>query len=99
MIRIIREYRYVIFGTMLIGLLAYAFAFTNKIPNHDDLAALFSKGTTGQSGRFGLQWLTRIFPNYSMPWIYGILSLAIIAVGNVQSSVDGYRYRYGRLRG
>ena len=82
LVSLLREYRYVIWGSMIIGLLAYTFAFTNKIPNHDDLSALFYKGTSSQSGRFGLIWMAKIFPNYSMPWIYGILSLIISTIGN-----------------
>lgn len=78
----ISRYRYVILGTFIIGCLAHMFIFTNKLPNQDDLKCLFTKGTTIQSGRWGLELLSYIFPDVSMPWIYGMLSLAILAVGN-----------------
>ena len=76
------EYRHVILGSLLMGLLAYGYMFANKIPNHDDITALFSKGTTYASGRWGLRLLSLIFPDASMPWLNGILSLALLAFGN-----------------
>lgn len=67
-------------SSMLFGLLAYVFTFTNKLVIHDDVCALFSKGATIDSGRWGLEILDRFFPNISMPWIYGIISIALIAI-------------------
>mgnify|MGYP003295413253 CR=1 FL=1 len=31
-------------------------------------------------GRWGLDILEYIFPNYSMPWIYGIITITLMAV-------------------
>lgn len=62
------------------GLLAHGFAFTNKLPNADELWALFTKGATTTSGRWALELTKYIFPNYSMPWIYGIFSLVFLAL-------------------
>ena len=76
------RYRYVILGSLLMGLLAYAYAFTNKLPNHDDVTGLFSKGAGIESGRFGITLLSHLFPNFSMPWIYGVGSLVLLALGN-----------------
>ena len=78
----IHNYRYAILGSLIAGLLAYTFMFTNKLPNHDDVFYMFSKGAALESGRWGLYILSFIFPDYSMPWIYGILSLLILAAGN-----------------
>lgn len=75
-------YRYMICGSLLMGLMAYAFAFTNKLPNHDDVAGLFTKGVGIESGRFGITALGFLFPNFSMPWIYGIGSLVLLTMGN-----------------
>lgn len=66
-------------SSMLFGLLAYAFAFTNKLVNHDEVQSLFMKGGTVSSGRWGLGALDSIFPNISMPWIYGILAILFIS--------------------
>ena len=62
------------------GLLAHGFLLTNKIPVDDDLPNFFNKGATYVSGRYGLE-LTRLFlPDVSMPWIYGLMSLALLAL-------------------
>lgn len=75
----IREYRIPLISSWIVGLLAHMFMFTNKIVNHDDVLYLFSKGETLVSGRWLLALTGYIFPNCSMPWIYGVLSLAITA--------------------
>jgi len=76
----LKQYRIPAISGILFGLLAYMFAFTNKLVNHDDVSALFSKGGTHTLGRWGLDLLEMIFPNYSMPWIYGILTIFLITV-------------------
>lgn len=62
------------------GLLAHMFIITNKIPNHDDVMYLFDKGGTVSSGRWGLEIMRLIFPDYSMSWLYGLSSILIMAV-------------------
>ena len=74
-----KESRLPFLSSLLLGLLAYAFASTNKLVNHDEVQSLFLKGGTVDSGRWGLGALDSIFPNISMPWIYGILSIMFIA--------------------
>ena len=64
----------------LFGFLAYTFSFTNKLVNHDEVFALFSKGATVDFGRWGLGLLDAVFPNLSMPWIYGVFSLFFLSV-------------------
>ena len=61
------------------GLAAHGYAFTNKLINHDDIESLFGKGATITSGRWGLEAVKLLFPDWSMPWIYGILSLLLIS--------------------
>ena len=67
-----------ILGGLICGLLAYMYAFTNNLVNMDNLEYLFSKGATYESGRWGLALLSVLFPDYSMSWIYGILSLMLL---------------------
>ena len=74
-----RQYRTAFLSSLLFGFLAYGFAFTNKLINHDDAHCLFLKGGTVTSGRWGLGALDIIFPNYSMPWIYGIITVVLVA--------------------
>ena len=77
--RWVREDRVPLLCAILFGFLAHGFACTNKLINHDDVSALFMKGGTVTSGRWGLGALDSIFPNYSMPWIYGTLTILIMA--------------------
>lgn len=67
-------------SALLFGFLAHNFAFTNKLVNHDEVTCLFSKGATVVSGRWGLGALDALFPNVSMPWIYGVMTIALLAV-------------------
>ena len=62
------------------GSLAYGFFLTNKLPNDDDLIYAFSKGVGLESGRFGLPLISHIFPDYSMPWINGLLGLFMLSL-------------------
>jgi len=66
-------------SAVVFGLLAHMYAFTNKLLNADEISALFSKGATVKSGRWGLALTSYIFPDVSMPWIYGIISLLLLA--------------------
>ena len=68
------------FSAFGFGLLAYGFCMANKIPVGDDLVALFDKGATTVSGRYGLELLRLIMPDASMPWIYGLLSLLLLSL-------------------
>ena len=76
----LHRYRLPFCSSFLFGMLAYGFAFTNKLMNHDEVSSLFTKGGTVTSGRWGLGALDSIFPNYSMPWIYGLITVFLIAL-------------------
>ena len=67
-------------STFGFGLLAYAFAFLNKLPNLDDVLYLFGKGAMADSGRWGIALLRFLIPDFSMPWLHGIFSLLLLAV-------------------
>ncbi len=68
-------------SSLIWGLLAYTFAFTNKLLNHDEAGQLFGKGSTISSGRWGLSILDNLLPNFSMPWIYGVMTIVLIGLG------------------
>ena len=77
----IKEYKHPLFSTLIIGLLTYLYSFTNKFINHDDVAFMFFHGEVATDhGRWGLDILNLFMPPYSMPWIYGILSIFIISI-------------------
>ncbi len=67
------------FAAFLAGLSAHCYAFANILFYHDDIESLFGKGATITSGRWGLELVKFLFPDWSMPWIYGILSLLMIS--------------------
>lgn len=77
----IRDNRYTILGSLISGFLAYTFMIANKLPNHDELYSLFTKGTTIESGRWGLELVSLLFPDVSIPWLYGVLSILILTIG------------------
>lgn len=65
---------------MILGLIAHGFAFANKLPGYDDIFSTFGKGATLMSGRWGLLLMEKVYPNQSMPWIYGLISIFLISV-------------------
>ena len=82
-------------ATLITGFLAHMYAFTNKLLNADETTALFSKGATLTSGRWGLEATKLLFPDVSMPWIYGVIALLLIAAA-VCVMVDCFEIR-GRM--
>ena len=68
------------FAALAFGLAAHMFALANKLVNADEIESLFGKGATLTSGRWGLEAAKLIFPDYSMPWLYGLVSLILLAV-------------------
>lgn len=78
--RVFSAYALPFFTCIAVGLVAYFFVFTNKLLNLDEISGLFKKGESISSGRWAL-WLSGfIFPDVSMPWINGMLSLIMLAV-------------------
>ena len=67
-------------SSFVTGILTYGFALTNKLVNYDEVHSLFGKGATLESGRWGLDVLSLVFPDVSMPWLYGIISLFFMAL-------------------
>lgn len=75
-----RENRLSFSAAMIAGLAAHGYAFGNKLLNHDEIESLFGKGATVTSGRWGLELVKVLFPDWSMPWIYGLVSLTLISL-------------------
>lgn len=76
----LKKYRVSLISSIVIGLLSHMFVFTNKLINDDELLYLFGKGATIGSGRWGLLLISPAFPDVSMPWLWGILSIFLIAL-------------------
>lgn len=94
----IRKYRIPLTSSFVFAFLAYMFAFTNKLINHDEAGQLFDKGATTTSGRWGIELLRYIFPDFSMPWIYGIITICLMAV-SICLIIDLFHIRKGFLQG
>jgi len=62
------------------GLLAHMFAFTNKLVNADEVGALLSKGGGVDYGRWAIDATRFLFPDASMPWIYGVVTVLLFSV-------------------
>ncbi|MDO4982491.1 MAG: glucosyltransferase domain-containing protein [Eubacteriales bacterium] len=73
------KFRLPFLSGIILGLFAHGYCFTNKLLNADETAALFSKGADVTSGRWGLVLSGAIFPDMSMPWIYGIISVVLLS--------------------
>ncbi len=63
---------------MAVGILCHGFMLFNKIPNHDDVAAIFTKGTTYPLGRWFLNFTSVIAGGFSIPLFIGLFSLTMI---------------------
>lgn len=74
------EYRLPALSCLISGLAAYLFVFTNKLLNLDEIAGLFGKGESISSGRWALALTSYIFPDLSMPWFNGLVSLLLLTV-------------------
>ena len=74
-----KEYAVPFLSAFLCGMLAHGYAFFNKLLNADETAALFSKGADITSGRWGLAVSSYLFPDASMPWIYGLVSILLLS--------------------
>lgn len=66
-------------SAMISGFAAFMYVFTNKLPNSDDLGYAFSKGEAMTNARWGLELCRFLFPDYSLSWIYGLISLLLLA--------------------
>lgn len=69
-----------VLSSLFTGFAAYMFCFTNKLETMDDLAGMYGQGATLSSGRWGLDILKYFMPNFSLPWLNGLLSLLLITI-------------------
>ena len=94
----LRENSLTFFSSVIFGLITHMFVMTNKLPNHDDVAYLFGKGATVSSGRWGLELLRYIIPDYSMPCLHGIVSLLLLSISIcIIAELFQIRSRLGRV--
>lgn len=82
-IKFVKKYKWVYLNAIIVGLIAHMYAFTNKIINHDEINHFFDKGFSIDHGRWGLDILDYILPSFSVPWLNGIASLAIVSLAGI----------------
>lgn len=90
------EHKIPIITSFVVAFLCHTFAFTNKLVNHDEAFYLFGKGETVSSGRWGLALTSALFPDISMPWIYGIISIVFITLA-ICLIIDIFKIKNGVL--
>ncbi len=74
------EYKLPFFFGVACFLAAHMAAVTNKLVSMDELEYLFQKGATLSSGRWFLPITSFVFPDVSMPWIYGVISAVLLSL-------------------
>ena len=77
-----KDYKTMLLVTFVIGIIAHGFILTNKLPNHDDIQSIYSKGVTFELGRWGLELIKYVLPNYSMSWFNGIVMIISILLAS-----------------
>lgn len=89
--RISNQAKTAFISAVLMGLITHLYMLTNKFPNPDDTRHMFTLGVGTRGGRFGLDLLSTkwfgldvsILTTYSMPWLNGLLCIALIGIGSV----------------
>jgi len=76
----VHENRLSFLAGIISGLAAHMFAFTNKLVNGDDIRALFDRPASTVSGRWGIDIVWHIFPQQSVPWLHGIISIMLFSL-------------------
>lgn len=83
---------------MVSGLLAHMYVFTNKLMNADEVTAIFSKGATIDSGRWALELLRYVFPDVSVPWLWGIVTVVLLSIAAcVTLRIFGIKHNFLRV--
>ncbi len=76
----LKQYKVPVFSTLLIGTLAHGYAFFNYLPTWDSISNLRGVGATVSSGRWLLDFVGKLFSEYSLPFVNGIISLIFITI-------------------
>ncbi|MCM1182322.1 MAG: glucosyltransferase domain-containing protein [Roseburia sp.] len=82
--RISKEFKAAFIATLVIGMIAHIYMFTNKLPNYDDLRTLDGFGATFKLGRWFLWFVGAIAWHFdfvfSLPWMNGLITLVFVAL-------------------
>lgn len=72
--------KFAFLSSFFVGLLVHLYMLTNKFPNHDDIAGMFTSIDFTRYGRWLSKFFTQINTNLSMPWVNGIFALLFAAI-------------------
>lgn len=74
------EWKLAFIATWVGGLLAHAYRFFNFLPTGDTLYSFLGTGSTYHSGRWFLDWASRLSTDYELTWVIAVLSLLYISI-------------------
>lgn len=74
------EWKLAFIATWIGGLLAHAYRFFNFLPTGDTMHSFYGTGATYRSGRWFLDWASKVSTNYELTWVNAMLSLLYISV-------------------
>lgn len=74
------EWKLAFLATWIGGLLAHAYRFFNFLPTADTMRGLYGPGATYRSGRWFLEWTSKLSTNYELTWVNATLSLLYISI-------------------
>lgn len=77
-VEFLKHWKIPIISTLLIGVLAHGYAFFNYLPTWDSIQNVQGVGITYTSGRWFLPFMGKLFSEYSLPFVNGIISLIFI---------------------
>lgn len=75
-----KSWKIAFLSAFIIGLLTHMYKFTNALPNHDSLYNYYSDQNVVGSGRWFLSIACGFTSYFDLPWIIGIVSIALAAV-------------------
>ena len=70
-------------SSVIIGLLAHAYVFLNRLPNHDGIINIYNTQAKVKSGRFFLGPASGMSSFFDLPWVIGVLSIVFLALAAV----------------
>lgn len=79
-INFFKHWKVPIISTFLIGILSHGYAFFNYLPTWDSISNTRGVGVTFSSGRWLLEFAGKMFSEYNLPLINGVVSLALISL-------------------
>ena len=81
--RVKREWKITFCMTFVIGLLVHIYKFVNYLPNHDSIWNFYSDQNMIGSGRWFLSVACAFTSYFDLPWVIGLVSIALISVSAV----------------